>query len=235
MKKLLSTLIFISFVLISTGGAQTTLFTATVKSLFFDFSKINSEISEEYHGIANQVAQYKLGRYYKDDRGAIGLGFSYFLGSGGQQDFHRTFFEGVGISSNFQYNVLSKKNFTLHLGLEAAIRKYNLILAGFTGFDKSIKGVLSHSIENYSFINKGVYLDFDLGINKYFSIEDVIVFGAGVSVGYRFDTGNWRYEGINHLRGSVAKLSGMFVSFNLKFNLIGAIKKKQKAAGDDTK
>ncbi len=177
---------------------------------FPDFSGLNRQIKGIYPELDNILQEYTLGYKMISSKLNIGLYGTYSFSPGEQSGQKQTKFTGVGLGLKYEYNIISKTSFLLHPHLTLGLRKYNLIL-GETSHGVSIEDVLNYEINNYKFDNFGEYIELGLGAEKAISLHPSKLW-VEFSLGYRFDWGDWRYEGINPVYHELARLSGIVVA-----------------------
>ncbi len=194
-----------------------------VKALLADFSGLNSQIQHKYPQLDEGVIpDFQIGMTIVNPRSSVGLYGDFIVKLNPKSGSKQTVFGGYGAGLRYTFNVLKKSSFKLSPEFAFGMRKYKLVLGEWRS-NVSIEDVLN--VKNYVFSNLGVYADIGLGVLKNFNFKVKVLkdlyydFSFGLSGGYRFDRGEWLYEGVIPVSQEIAKLSGFYVDIKTQIAL----------------
>ncbi len=191
------------------------------KVLFFDFSDLNTATSEfGYSAIDNKALEFGLGINVQcGTKISADLTFLYALGfEESNQSLKSSKFNGIGFMSEFQYSLTAGTQYSISPLMGIGVRKYQLSFVNHA--HNTLGSILGQPNEHtYVFSNFGTFIDVGLEGQKNFLLKKIKL-ALRLKAGYRIDSGNWKFENINNVEDSIAKLSAPFIGLGM---LIGKL------------
>lgn len=179
-----------------------------------DFADLNGQINGLYPEIDEWMLNYQVGLTYVNNKSQFGIYGDFSRMPFQKQDSGQLSFKGSGLGIKYALPIVNKNHFFLFPELGLGRRSYKLTLID-TEEELTIQEILGDNIHNYRFRKVSYYLNLGAGMNTFFKVSNFYI-GIGITGGYQYEFGKWKYAGINAISDEIGIFSGFWASFHTK-------------------